>query len=82
MENCEYIFLSPCDLQEAFGIEARQVDSAEIGFPLFEHCFFEPHPERVLQKYPDDDDDAHDRMTLTRCFILPVVGVGNRLTSV
>lgn len=54
IENCESIFLSPSDLQETFGIEARQVGSAEIGFPLFEPRFFEPHPEQVLQKYPID----------------------------
>lgn len=54
IETCEIIFLSPSDLQEAFGIEARQVGSAENGFPLFEPRFFEPHPERVLQKYPID----------------------------
>lgn len=33
IENRESIFLSPSDLQETFGIEARQVGSAEIGFP-------------------------------------------------
>lgn len=53
VEKCQSTFLSPSDLQ-AFGIEARQVANTHDGFPQFEPCFFEPHPEEVLRKYPID----------------------------
>ncbi|KAJ5534695.1 hypothetical protein N7527_000949 [Penicillium freii] len=49
----ETFFLSPSELQ-GFGIRAYQVGITDDGVLQFHPCFFLPHPERVLQKYPID----------------------------
>lgn len=53
VDNYESVFLSPKDLQ-ACGIQASKVDITDDGTLLFNPCFFQPHPERVLEKYPLD----------------------------
>lgn len=53
VRSCESVFLSPDDLQ-MFGIQASQIDMTEDGRLQFDPCFFQPHPERVLEKYPLD----------------------------
>ncbi|KAJ5201917.1 uncharacterized protein N7498_006580 [Penicillium cinerascens] len=53
VDDYESVFLSPKDLQ-ACGIQASQVDITEDGTLLFNPCYFRPHPERVLEKYPLD----------------------------
>ncbi|KAJ5188190.1 hypothetical protein N7491_004514 [Penicillium cf. griseofulvum] len=37
------------------GIQVSQVATVNETI-LFDPCFFRPHPERLLQKYPVDDD--------------------------
>ncbi|KAJ5681738.1 uncharacterized protein N7477_001678 [Penicillium maclennaniae] len=46
-------FFSPGDLQ-GLGIQTLQIDVTGDGTLEFDPCFFRPHPERVLQKYPPD----------------------------
>lgn len=46
-------FFSPDDLR-IFGIQASQIDMTEDGRLQFDPCFFHPHPEKVLEKYPLD----------------------------
>lgn len=53
VNDCESFFLSPSNLQ-GFGIRAYQVGITDDGVLQFHPCFFLPHPERVLQKYPID----------------------------
>lgn len=53
LRSCNSVFLSPDDLQK-FGIQASQIDMTEDGGLQFDPCFFQPHPERVLEKYPLD----------------------------
>lgn len=53
VDDYGFVFLSPEDLQVC-GIQASQVDITEDGTLLFNPCFFRPHPERVLEKYPLD----------------------------
>lgn len=53
LQSCESWFLSPGDLQ-GLGIQALQVGITDDGILQFDPCFFQPYPERVLQKYPID----------------------------
>lgn len=53
VKECKAFFLSLKDLKE-LEIQASQVETSEDRGILFDPCFFEPHPERVLQKYPLD----------------------------
>ncbi|KAJ5812434.1 hypothetical protein N7474_008735 [Penicillium riverlandense] len=53
VRSCESVFLPPDDLL-ILGIQATQIGIAEDGRLLFDPCFFQPHPERVLEKYPLD----------------------------
>ena len=48
--SCESVFFSLDDLQ-MFGIQASQTDMIEDDRLQFEPCFFQPHPESVLEKY-------------------------------
>lgn len=59
LENWESFFLSPDDLQ-SLGIKAFQVGIADDGTLQFDPCFFRPHPDRVLQKYPIDPSEFTD----------------------
>jgi hypothetical protein len=53
-------FLSLDDLK-VLGIQASQVETSQDGDINFNPCFFQPHPDRVLQKYPlDDPNDIPD----------------------
>jgi hypothetical protein len=53
LHSCDSVFLSPDDFQK-LGIQASQIDMTEDGGLHFDPCFFQPHPERVLEKYPLD----------------------------
>lgn len=55
VEGCHSTFLSPSDLR-AFGIETRQVETTGDGALQLEPCYFVPHPEEVLRKYPTNYD--------------------------
>ncbi|KAJ9487299.1 hypothetical protein VN97_g6032 [Penicillium thymicola] len=48
---------SPSDLQ-MLGIQAFQVATTNDETIQFDPCFFLPHPERLLQKYPLDDSSG------------------------
>lgn len=50
-------FPSPSDLQ-MLGIQAFQVATVNDETIQFDPCFFLPHPERLLQKYPHEDSSA------------------------
>jgi hypothetical protein len=59
IKDYESFFLSPSDLQ-GLGIQAFQVGITDDGVLQFHPCFFRPHPERVLQKYPLDTSEMID----------------------
>ena len=59
VRNHQSVFLSPGDLQK-LGIQAFQVDITDDGILQFDPCFFQPYPEKVLQKYPLDPVSMDD----------------------
>ncbi|KAJ5462315.1 hypothetical protein N7530_010520 [Penicillium desertorum] len=54
VKDFEPDFPSPDDLQ-MLGIRAFQVPTTNDEIIQFDPCFFLPHPERFLQKYPLDN---------------------------
>ncbi|KAJ6100795.1 hypothetical protein N7499_000425, partial [Penicillium canescens] len=57
VKEYKHVFLSLDDLK-ALGIQASQVETSQDGDIHFNPCFFQPYPERVLQKYPLDNPNG------------------------